>query len=583
MESKHLWACLALGMGTLWSACTPTENKGDVPPLSDLDQIKANITAEIRQKGLLSTPSEKMLMSGELVTDKPYQIFQNPPEIRAMDGELDTELRVAYANHQVYNIEDKAAREVRLRNYNGSIVGPTLRLNLGDAMKVHMVNALGTGHGECNPMEGGMHHMNHGNGDPCDQIDSTRFNITNLHTHGWHISPSGNADNVLVEIEPGCDFNNAYELSEDHAPGTFWYHAHVHGATAIQVSSGMGGALIVNGGLDSIPAIAEAKEQIMVFQQIPYLAAPDTLLPNGDSLYQVEDFSKSFGPGTWNTGTESHGWRTTINGQTYPIIYMKSGEVQRWRMIHAGVRETLNLMLDGHPIHMIAQDGIAMGEMVAADSVELEPGYRVDALIKAEKVDSATIYYLTDGEMVGIEGLQALPESPKVLAVVIVSPEEMDMPLPTQAELAPLVPYQPITEAEVEPYPVQEVKFNIDTGSSTTCFTINGKPFSMDNPPRLLTLNTANTWKLTSGRANHPYHIHVNHFQVISDISPEGDTLLFEKPYWKDTYLVRQDHVVTIRSRYTDFDGTFVLHCHLLDHEDEGMMELVKIVPDVQP
>jgi FtsP/CotA-like multicopper oxidase with cupredoxin domain len=221
------------------------------------------------------------------------------PEVRASSNRLlDTSLTVDYAFNRIWNVKQQKAITVHLRSYGGALVGPTLRVRPGDTLRVRMVNQLPPN----KPHDGDINEP-HG------------FNTTNLHTHGLHVSPSGNGDNILVMIEPKQQFQNEIYIPEDHPPGTFWYHAHVHGSTAIQVSSGMAGVLIVEGGLDDVPEIKSAKEQVFLSQQMPYVKSPDA------TYYEIESYDQ-FGPSAWSGGpngpggVETHGWRTTINGQT---------------------------------------------------------------------------------------------------------------------------------------------------------------------------------------------------------------------------------------------------------------------------
>ena len=81
------------------------------------------------------------------------------------------------------------------------------------------------------------------------------FNTTNLHTHGLHVSPKCNSDNVFVDIQPGCGFSFEFKIPKSHPAGTYWYHPHVHGSTAVQVSSGAEGALIIRGDFDQVPPV----------------------------------------------------------------------------------------------------------------------------------------------------------------------------------------------------------------------------------------------------------------------------------------------------------------------------------------
>ena len=173
-------------------------------------------------------------------------------------------------------------------------------------------------------------------------------------------------------------------------------------------------------------------------------------------------------------------------------------------------------------------------------------------------------------------------------ARVVVGGEPADMALPTPEQVAGLALHDPITDAELTGAP-QTVVFNIaqrvcppgqtcrpcaaDEPDCKTRFMINARPFGMDHV-RELKLNTASEWTLSSLLASHPFHIHVHPFQT-TRIGPDGQ----DQIVWRDTLFVRQgDDPVTIRSRYQRYIGRFVLHCHILDHEDQGMMELVEIV-----
>jgi len=488
--------------------------------------------------------------------------FQNPEVIRAVDGVLNTSLEVKYGDNKI------AACPVHLRSYNGKLVGPTLRAKPGEKLKIIVKNML--------PPNPAIDHTNmqipHG------------FNTTNLHTHGLHVSPSGISDNVLREMPPAedgsgeKDYEVEVDIPADHPPGTFWYHAHVHGATAMQVSSGMEGALIIEGGLDQVPEIAAGAEteKVFVFQQISY-----------DTQGQVENFNVSLGFGQWGKLHRQH----TINGQLYPTLTMRPGELQRWRMIHGGVHETLTVALHGpgsdnliNPIDIdklpvvklneIATDGLALGRLDAWDKVELEPGYRSDVLVK---VGGAGTYYLVDSSTPAIKSLLGGEEPEHLLARIQVAGDALDMPLPTASELAPLKPMKDVTDDEIAGHPTQMVEFCVCKDSKgQTIFAVNGKEFD-PNEARELKLGEAQEWDVSTDPKSlaptHPFHIHVNPFQV-TRAGPDGKPQIV----WKDTLLVRVGQPQKLRTRYEDFTGKFVMHCHILDHEDQGMMEVDEVV-----
>ena len=265
--------------------------------------------------------------------------FANPPEIIAVDGVLNVPLEVNYALNRIGRADGSGDDQVILRSYNAGLVGPTLRVGRNDTLVIRLTNNLQdekstTGHpGNINTPHG--------------------FNTTNLHTHGLHVSPEDKSDNIFLEVPPHGRQDYKIVLS-NHPSGTHWYHPHKHGSVAIQVSSGMAGALVVDGGIDDVPGIKETRkrERIFVFQQIPYT--------DGGTL-EGKDFLRIT---NWATLANRS---TTINGLMQPTIEIAPKEVQRWRFIHAGIAEKLDLALQNAdktitvPLYEIASDGIACG------------------------------------------------------------------------------------------------------------------------------------------------------------------------------------------------------------------------------
>ena len=163
-----------------------------------------------------------------------------PPATPRTSGEKQLDLNIVYTDSAIFNPGAGRKDRVRLRSYVGTeadprrpYVAPTIEVAPGDTVRITLNNKLpadpactATGH------EINVPHC---------------FNGTNLHTHGLWVSPAGNSDNVLLSINPGVSFQYEYNIPPDHPAGTFWYHSHRHGSTALQVSSGMAGALIVRG------------------------------------------------------------------------------------------------------------------------------------------------------------------------------------------------------------------------------------------------------------------------------------------------------------------------------------------------
>jgi FtsP/CotA-like multicopper oxidase with cupredoxin domain len=435
---------------------------------------------------------------------------------------------------------------VRLRSYNGKLVGPVIEARPGDTLKILLDNRLP-------PEPPSSHDANVPHG----------FNTTNLHVHGLHVSPAGNSDNVMLAIEPGQQFFYEVKIPEDHPAGTFWYHGHKHGSVAIQLASGMAGPLIIRGDIDEVPAIKAARERIFMFQQIPYLVNPRT------NLGEIEGYDHFADPGDW----AKLGRRTTINGEVEPTIEMMPGEVQRWRFIEGSIREGLRVRLVSRdargvetPIHQhqIAMDGLTTGRIDAVQETELYPGYRVDVLVRATDARGNPLplgnYWLVDAT-------PGVPPAARVLARVIVRGSSVRMRLPVEQDLSRLAPHRNVEDREIKGK--QEVRFHIDLSTTPPRFLINDRPFDPNAPPRKLRLGVAEEWSVSSSEvAGHPYHIHVNAFQCTL---PDGRIV------WKDTIFVPPKQTVRLRTRYERYIGTFVLHCHILPHEDLGMMEVVEI------
>ena len=506
-----------------------------------------------------------------------------------------------------YGVNKIAGCDVKLRSYNGKLVGPTIRVNPGGTIHLKFINNLILD-SEYDTLPDGEPQDDNG----CKYVEETiaenrphNFNITNFHTHGLHVDPNGCSDNALRvmrprknDSEPAQEYEIRVDIPEDHTSGTFWYHAHLHGSTALQVSSGMAGALIVEPDspkpaddialedirtLEDIPAIAKADEKIFMLQQIVY-----------DQEGEIKDYDH------WGDRKR----RTTINGQIVPVIKMRPGEVQRWRFIHAGVAESINLEVRNRtqsreinlgeqiPLHEIAIDSIPLGQLDswAIRAIELEAGYRTDVLFKAPIVSSdkpEQEYNLIDRASIDKESLSAKPEPSRILAKVIVegTPDEMDLPTDIQLAAAKKADApEDIDEGKIVGtprkvvYSVHQADPNCTGGKCAYEFTVNDKPFNPQQK-RTLRLDDVERWDLSvdqkSKAPNHPFHIHVNPFEYVRK-GPDGR----DETIWRDTLMVRQGSPEEIVTRYDDFTGKFVQHCHILSHEDQGMMELLEIVGD---
>jgi FtsP/CotA-like multicopper oxidase with cupredoxin domain len=449
------------------------------------------------------------------------------PEVRrSVDGELATELRVHYA------YADIGGYRLSLRSYEGVIPGPTLRVQPGDVLSVNLINDLPPNRAEV-PLDTDLPH---------------HFNTTNLHAHGMHVSPSGDADNILRSMEPGQSYEVAIAVPADHTRGTYWYHPHHHGSADVQISSGMAGALIVEGDFDGVPEIAGAAERVLILSEVMF-----------DYLGAIEVYDT-----IWPEAAPRF---ISINGQREPIIRLRPGEVQRWRIVQAAHESNLRLALDDHLLHPIAYDGIQHSRIEALESLVMAPGQRADVLVQA----GAPGAY----ELRAIANDQGYSSPTATLAHVVVEGEPVTMSLPASLPESPLASIgdDEITGTRTITFTAIEPEVPAAGTYQEFAFLIDGRRFDPDRVDHTIRLGAVEEWTVVNDdTSDHVFHIHTNPFQVVAvNGEPVSETL------WRDTVIVPREGSLTFRSRFLDFTGRTVLHCHMMNHEELGMMQLIEL------
>ncbi|HBL28786.1 MAG TPA: hypothetical protein DD490_18280 [Acidobacteria bacterium] len=489
-----------------------------------------------------------------------YERFAEPPVVAGVDGVVDVTLRVVEVPITIR--ESTQTRTEITRTYNGQVPGPTISAYPGDTINVHFFNDLpkNTDAGCLDP----NHHANP-NTPHC-------FNTTNLHTHGLHVSPKVPSDAVLIEIPPLAEdpvrgkLDYCFALPKSHKPGTHWYHAHKHGSTALQLVNGMAGALIVKDlpGTEPMPGIKD----------LVFLIHETVGNDSSTDVYQC-------GGGCGVTSAY------LVNGQYQPTVDIRPGEIQRWRFINATAtpRGITNLTFTTAQT-LIAVDGIYLPEPRSESAWPLAPGNRADYLVQFNTVGQTTV----SKKQIPFPGCN-IPE--QVLVKVNVAGPELKMTLPGETPELPRYLQKTLTAANVTPEsaadtPDQTIIFNV--ANQADCagkFQINGVPFGPDAPVITVPLGATQIWEVqNSSGAPHPFHIHVNPFVVIEK---NGVAVPPEQQYFQDTVLIRpqQNGVngsVKFMTTFDNFDGEFVIHCHILVHEDWGMMRKVVVQgPGVGP
>jgi FtsP/CotA-like multicopper oxidase with cupredoxin domain len=323
--------------------------------------------------------------------------FTEPEVRRSANGVLQTSLRAAYAYREVGGVR------LYVRSYEGGSPGPTLRMKPGETLKIRLTN-------DFPPNRDLM---------PFDISNPHQFNNTNFHFHGSHASPSGIADNVMRSMVPGESYDIEIALPKDHTKGTYWYHPHHHGSADVQMSSGMVGAIIVEGDFAEVPEIANAQERLLVLAQVVY-----------DARGMIENFETLFP----ETATRF----LTVNGQRRPTITMRPGEVQRWRILNAAYQDDMLLELEKHELNAVAYDGIQLGAMETMKTHLIAPGQRADMLVRAGPPGTY--------ELRALPYDQGHPSPVGPLARVVVAGEPMNMKLPAAL---PKPPFEAIKDSEI--------------------------------------------------------------------------------------------------------------------------------------
>ena len=421
-------------------------------------------------------------------------------------------------------------RTANLLTYNGQMPGPQLEARPGDTVQIRFTNRLNQ--------------------------------PTNLHYHGLHISPTGTGDNVFLDISPGESHTYEFQLPEDHPAGTFWYHPHYHGLVAEQLFAGLAGLFVVRGELDEIPELKAAQEIFLVLK--------DMALDRRGHIPR---------PGHMTEMTGRMGDLLLASGQINPELTIAQGGLLRLRLLNACPSRFLQLSLEDHPLFLIATDGGAIAAPIELNDLVLAPGERADVLVHGTQTPGQ--YRLLNrpfnpaqgmmgGGMMGRGGMmrgQPNQSRTETVATLTYSNTTSEISLPSQ-----LLPVDPLPE----PQTVRQFTLNHGMGMGMgrgMVFLINGQPFDHTRIDTQVTLNTVEDWEIiNTGTMAHPFHVHVNKFQVISRNGQPA-------PYaaWKDVVSVSPGERVRIRMAFQDYTGKTVYHCHVLDHEDRGMMGVLDI------
>jgi FtsP/CotA-like multicopper oxidase with cupredoxin domain len=438
--------------------------------------------------------------------------LREPEILSSSAGVLDLTLTAAMTEITI------AGARVRALTYNGTLPGPTLRVRPGDRIRLTVRNELDAG--------------------------------TNIHTHGLVVSPEGNGDNVFVMIRPGDSFVYEHRLGLDHPAGVFWYHPHHHGQVAEQLFAGLYGAIIVEGD----PPVESSRERLLVISDIAFDAA--------GTVRAATPMDRMLG---------REGDIVMVNGQTGGTMIARPGDLERWRIVNACSSRFLRLRLDGQRLQLLGIDSGRFERPEDVEEVELMPGNRADILVTAAAGTSVLQSLPVDrGGMGRAGGMGGTPRS----ATTAVDLAEFVVRGVHASGTTPMAPPPSRRDLRLEPVTgtrTLTLSMGGAGGMGGMAFTIDGKQYDEGRVDTEVPHDSLEEWTLVNtSPMDHPFHLHVWPMQLI-----EVAGVAIAATDYRDVVPVPAGASTVVRISFSGLKGKTVYHCHILDHEDLGMMGVI--------
>ncbi len=443
--------------------------------------------------------------------------WSEPEVIGSVDGVLDLDLTVDRAEVEL------GGATVSMLAYNGTVPGPTLHLHPGDRLRVHLRNRL-------------------------DEP-------TNLHTHGLVVSAQGNADNPFVHIRPGATFDYEIDLPDDHPAGVFWYHPHLHGRVADQLFGGLSGAIVVDRDdwSDSAPRVVVVSDVTVAGGGVAAVTRAERMLGRTGELLLA-------------------------NGAVAPRLAATPGVTQRLLMINACASRYLDLRLAGLDARLRGRDsGPPMDEPI--DRLLVVPGGRADVVVTApsEPGDIVAVGYdrgrgmgmmaggstaAPDAVLLGLDPDTSAPGS------AASAPAAAGTETPTPVAAAP----RDLRTSPVDRIRTLTLSMGMQGMGTGMGFLIDGRAFDPDRVDQTVALGAVEEWTIrNTSSMDHPFHLHIWPMQTVRTEAGEPDGIDL-----RDVVDVPAGGSVVVRIAFDRFPGRTVYHCHVLDHEDLGMMGVIE-------
>ena len=410
---------------------------------------------------------------------------------------------------------------VRTAVYDAAYIPPTIRVARGERIELTLVN----------------------------DMDEN----TNIHYHGMQISPRDYGDSVWTMVPPGHEYTYSLDIPLYHEPGLYWHHAHAHQTSERLVMSGLAGAIIVEGVLEGWPELERAnlRERTMALRAIQRSW-------NGDL--------------TWGIQVSGFPAIRTVNGQSDPAIDIRPGETQLWRIANQASDQYFNIELGGAPFYVVACDGNPVPEMFSATRFLLAPASRVEILVTGATVGETAFTSRQIRTGPAGDGYAAAR-----LATLVCAGDANPTPL--------ALPIKRTQDPSSTPVDMRSLTVDNTRGivfdETDNDFRVNNHVFVGSRIDTRVPFGTTERWKITNATGElHVFHIHQTDFQVVA---VNG----VEQPFTRhlDTASVPAFGSIEVIIPFTNpcVIGKFVYHCHILCHEDGGMMASIEVFDPAAP
>jgi FtsP/CotA-like multicopper oxidase with cupredoxin domain len=431
-------------------------------------------------------------------------------------------------------------------SFDGKQIPPVIRSSPGSKIRLEYLNQMSTDSKEV-----------------C--VDGPCKNMTNLHFHGLHVSPNAPQDDVISMMAmPGERLHYVVEIPDDQPPGLYWYHTHPHGESYQQSLDGMSGAIVIDGIERYVPEVRRMKERILVLR--------DVVLKHGDLASAALAKRVAMSPVSCGAEPEDPERAFTVNGVVRPRIGIAPGEKQFWRIVNASPDLYADLEVDSESMTVVALDGMPLAyhdpghRTEVFDHIVLAPAGRVEAIVTGPKVGASAslrsrcVDTGTDGD----------PNREMVLADLDEDVRETKGTVPQDANSHSAV-YRPLPKGRINALEAGDPQFTVKFTEDNHGFYINDHKYgTADTPMVVVQVGNYVHWRVVNNtREIHPFHIHQVHFLVYEENGKQA-----RRPEWMDTVNVTPGGSVDLIMDFTDpiIKGMSLFHCHLLKHEDKGMM-----------